>query len=36
MQERVWHKAYVPGLPPSIDYETITLSQALARTAKDY
>jgi long-chain acyl-CoA synthetase len=36
MQERVWHKAYLPGLPPSIDYETITLSQALARTAKDY
>jgi long-chain acyl-CoA synthetase len=36
MQERVWHRAYLPGLPPSIDYETITLSQALARTAKDY
>jgi long-chain acyl-CoA synthetase len=36
MQERVWHKAYVPGLPPSIDYERVTLSQALARTARDH
>jgi len=36
MEERVWHKAYIPDLPPSIDYETITLPQALSRTAKDH
>jgi long-chain acyl-CoA synthetase len=36
MEERVWHKAYMPAVPPSIDYETLTLAQALERTAKKF
>jgi long-chain acyl-CoA synthetase len=36
MEERIWHKAYAPGVPTSIDYEDITLSASLARTAQRY
>lgn len=36
MEERIWHKAYDPNIPPSIDYEEITLHAALERTAKLY
>ncbi len=36
MEERIWHKAYAPGVPTSIDYEDITLSASLARTAQKY
>ena len=32
MEERVWHKAYAPGVPTTIDYERITLPAALERT----
>ncbi len=35
MEERFWHKAYAPGIPKSIDYEKITMPEALRRTAKD-
>ncbi|MCF8084136.1 MAG: long-chain fatty acid--CoA ligase [Deltaproteobacteria bacterium] len=34
MEDRFWHKAYANGVPPFIDYEAITLSQALERTAQ--
>jgi len=34
MEERIWHKAYAKEVPPSLDYEAITLHDALARTAK--
>lgn len=36
MEERIWHKAYDPQVPPSIAYETITLNEALERTARNY
>ena len=36
MEERIWHKAYDPQVPPSIDYEKITLPEALERTARNY
>jgi long-chain acyl-CoA synthetase len=32
MEERVWHKAYAPGVPTSIDYQHITLPEALEKT----
>ena len=36
MEERIWHKAYAPEVPPSIDYEDITLHDALERSASKY
>jgi long-chain acyl-CoA synthetase len=36
MEERIWHKAYDPQVPPSIDYEKITLPEALERSARNY
>lgn len=36
MQEKLWHKSYAPGVKKTLEYEQITLSQALARTAKDF
>ncbi|MEN6464265.1 MAG: long-chain fatty acid--CoA ligase [Syntrophaceae bacterium] len=34
--ERVWHKSYAPGVPTEIDYEKITMAEALSRSARDY
>jgi long-chain acyl-CoA synthetase len=36
MEERLWHKAYDPQVPPSIDYEQLTLPEALERSARQY
>ena len=36
MEERIWHKAYAEEVPPSVDYEEITLPGALERTAKRF
>ncbi len=36
MEERVWHKAYAPQVPPSLSYEEMPLNEALARSARDY
>jgi long-chain acyl-CoA synthetase len=36
MEQRIWHKAYDPQVPPSIDYEQMTLPEALARTARNH
>ncbi|MBW1780947.1 MAG: long-chain fatty acid--CoA ligase [Deltaproteobacteria bacterium] len=36
MEERFWHKAYAQEVPPSLDYEEITLHDALERTAKRF
>ena len=36
MEERIWHKAYAPGVPASIDYEDITLHAALERTVQNH
>ncbi len=36
MEDRIWHKAYAPGVPHSIDYERITIPEALVRTANNF
>ena len=36
MEERIWHKASDPQVPPSIAYENITLNEALERSARNY
>ena len=36
MEERIWHKAYAPGVPASIDYEDVTLHAGLERTVKNH
>jgi long-chain acyl-CoA synthetase len=34
MAERFWYKSYVPNVDRTLDYEKVTISQALTRTAK--
>ena len=34
MEDRLWHKSYAPGVKKALEYETITLSQALTRSAQ--
>ena len=36
MEKKLWHKSYTEGVPKSIDYEKVTMSEALTRSAKDY
>ena len=36
MEEKVWHKLYPPGVKPTIDYEELTISQALTRSAERF
>ena len=36
MQDRHWFKSYVSGVPRTIDYEKITVSEALTRTARRF
>ncbi len=36
MEERIWHKSYASGVKRTLDYEKLTLSQALTRSARDF
>ena len=36
MEDRLWHKSYAPGVKKALEYEKITLSQALTRSAKNF
>ena len=36
MEERFWHKSYAPGVPKTIEYEKVTIPQALRRTAEKF
>jgi len=36
MEERFWHKAYAEKVPPGVDYEKITLPEALERTVRRF
>ncbi len=36
MEERLWHKSYAEGVPWSIDYEEMTVSEGLARSAREF
>ncbi|MBU2514130.1 long-chain fatty acid--CoA ligase [bacterium] len=33
MENRIWHKSYAPQVPPSINYEKVTIPEGLERTA---
>ncbi len=36
MEERIWHKSYAPGVPFHLDFEQVTIPQALTRTVQHY
>ena len=36
MENRPWYKSYAPGIPRTISYEHLTLSEALTRSAERY
>ena len=36
MDSKPWYKSYAPGVPESIDYEKMTVSASLARSAKRF
>ncbi len=36
MEEKLWHKSYAEKVPWSIDYEKLTVSEGLTRSAKDF
>ena len=36
MEEKLWHKSYAEGVPKTLDYEKVTISQALTRSAKNF
>ena len=36
MDNKLWHKSYAPGVKKTLDYEKVTISEALTRSAKDF
>ena len=36
MEQKIWHKSYAKGIPITIDYEKIPLTEALERTAINF
>lgn len=36
MEDKLWHRSYAPGVPKSLEYEKITISEALTRSAKKF
>ena len=36
MEERIWHKAYAPEVPRHLDFETVTIPEALERTVANF
>ena len=36
MEERQWHKSYAPGVPKTLDYEKLTMSEALTSSAQRF
>jgi len=36
MEEKIWHKSYVAGVEKTLEYEKVTLSEALTRSAKNF
>ena len=36
MAEKLWHKSYAPGVKKSLEYEKVTISNALSRSAKRF
>jgi long-chain acyl-CoA synthetase len=36
MEEKLWHKSYAPGVKKTIDFEQVTISEALTRSARNF
>jgi long-chain acyl-CoA synthetase len=36
MKDKLWYKSYAPGVPKTINYEKLLVSEALTRSAKKY
>ena len=36
MEERIWHKSYAPEVKKTLDYEKLTIPQALTRSARNF
>ena len=36
MEEKIWHKSYAPGVKKTLDYENLTIPQALTRSARNF
>ena len=36
MEEKIWHKSYAPGVKKTLDYEKLTIPQALTRSAENF
>jgi len=36
MEDKLWHKSYAPNVPKSLDYEKMTISEALTHSAKNF
>ncbi len=36
MEDRIWHKSYVSEVPKSVDFEDLSISEFLSRTAKKF
>ena len=36
MEEKIWHKSYAPGVKKTLDYEKLTIPQALTRSARNF
>ena len=36
MEERLWHKSYAPGVKKNLDYEKLTIPEALTRSAQNF
>ena len=36
MEAKIWHKSYAPGVKKTLDYEKLTIPQALARSARNF
>jgi len=36
MEDKLWHNSYAPNVPKSLDYEKVTISEALTRSAKNF
>ncbi|MBN1574341.1 MAG: long-chain fatty acid--CoA ligase [Deltaproteobacteria bacterium] len=36
MKERLWHKSYAPGVKKTLEYEKVTVSEALRRSAEKF
>ena len=36
MEDKLWHKSYAPGVKKTINYEKVTIPEALTRSAQKF